>query len=127
MLTVAWKFDLQIVVSSVLISLPAPSAPRNINNVQLDATTLEITWSPPKYLNGIIREYELRYGYFEKGSIVLVENKKSVNAVSFPERRFVLKLLTMNTNYNISIRERTKTGLWSERSNISVKTKEGGR
>jgi len=103
----------------------APSPPRNINNVHLDATTLEITWSPPKYLNGKITEYELYYGYFEKDSVVLVENRKSVNAVAFPERRFVLKLLMMNTNYNISIRERTKTGLWSERSSISVKIKEG--
>ena len=111
----------------MLISLPAPSPPRNINNVQLDATTLEITWSPPKYLNGKITEYELYYGYFEKDSVVLVENRKSVNAVAFPERRFVLKLLMMNTNYNISIRERTETGLWSERSSISVKIKEGGK
>ena len=105
----------------------APSPPRNINYVQLDATTLEIKWDPPKSLNGIIREYELWYGYYEKDSVVQVENRKSIDAMSLPERRFVLKQLSLNTNYNISVRERTGASLWSERIRISVTTKEGGK
>ena len=111
----------------VILLCLAPSPPRNIHHAQLDATTLEITWDPPKYPNGIIREYELLYGYYEKDSVVQVENKKSIDAISLPARRFVFKQLSFNTNYNISVRERTGTGLWSGRLRISVTTKEGGK
>ena len=93
---------------------------------QLDATTLEITWDQPEHLNGIIREYEIGYSYNERNSVIHVENKKNVNAISSPTRRFNLKQLMMNTKYNISVRERTGNGLWSERVTVSVTTREGG-
>ena len=67
------------------------------------------------------------YGYFERGSVVQVENKRSINAISSPARRLVLKQLLLNTNYNISVRERTASGLWSEKSSISVIIEERGR
>ena len=77
-------------------------------------------------LNGIIREYEIEYGYNEKDKMVHVANKKSIDAVVFPERQLILKDLMMNTLYNVSVRERTEVDLWSEMAVVPIKTKEGG-
>ena len=114
-------------VELVKFFLIAPTPPRNVEAVQLDSTSLEITWDQPEKLNGIIREYELWYSYYEATSLVQVENRKSIDAIASPQRRFVLKGLMMNTRYNVSVRERTDVRLWSKRSTIRVTTKEGGK
>ena len=109
-----------------LFYFTAPSIPRDIKATLIGKSSIKVTWNAPVDLNGIIREYEIEYGYNEKDKMVHVANKKSIDAVVFPERQLILKDLMMNTLYNVSVRERTEVGLWSEMTVVPIKTKEGG-
>lgn len=109
-----------------LFHITAPSIPRDIKATLIGKSSIKITWNAPIDLNGIIREFEIEYGYNEKDKMVHVANKKSINAVVFPTRELILKDLMMNTLYNVSVRERTEVGMWSEMALVPIKTKEGG-
>ena len=77
-------------------------------------------------LNGVVREYEVEFGYNEQGSVIYVSNMKKINAEVNPGRSYTLEQLIANTLYNISVRERTGVGLWSQKAAVSVRTREGG-
>ncbi|XP_065069136.1 receptor-type tyrosine-protein phosphatase S-like isoform X1 [Rhopilema esculentum] len=115
----------QTEVLKIVTKESAPSLPRNVKATPLDATSIRVFWDPPALLNGVVREYEVEFGYNEQGSVVYVKNMKKINAEFNPERSYTLKQLIANTLYNISVRERTGVGLWSQKAAVSVKTREG--
>lgn len=43
------------------VSVLAPSAVQNLNVVEISPRTVNVSWSPPMYPNGIVRSYHITY------------------------------------------------------------------
>lgn len=43
------------------VSVLAPSAVQNLNVVEISPRTVNVSWSPPLYPNGIVRSYHITY------------------------------------------------------------------
>ena len=70
-----WQLTLRM-----LIFLLAPGPPLNVNATTISSTAVQVSWSPPNMLNGIVKYYTVIYGFY--GSLETEElNSTSVSAV----------------------------------------------
>lgn len=81
------------------VTLPAPSAPRNVAVTDKKPTSVKVTWLPPKFPNGIITKYRFLYSN-NTGKNYTVEVAKGLkNASLF----YVITGLKKDTDYLIYV------------------------
>ncbi|KAI6216371.1 Protein-tyrosine-phosphatase [Aphelenchoides besseyi] len=80
-----------------------PSAPRDLQVIQLNATAYQVNWSPPEFSNGQIRGY---YVYQEKlvnGAPIVNGRRKAVAIVNQDAKSALISDFEPNTEYVIRV------------------------
>ena len=101
-----------------------PSEPLNVtaNVTQPYNTTVNVSWSAPRYRNGIITKYHI---YYQKVRENRVEYPRTVwNNMS--ETSHVVTNLTPYTNYSFWVRAETSGGVGDKSATTTIMTHEGG-
>jgi len=75
----------------------APSSPRNVTVISVNATAVNITWSEPEFANGIIRNYTVQV--FTIDDSLLLET----NPVDIADSTEAIFGLTHNTYYTFNV------------------------
>ena len=52
----------KVLVTKCSVLLLAPSPPLNVNAITVNSNAVQVSWSPPDMLNGVIRYYTVIYG-----------------------------------------------------------------
>lgn len=104
----------------------APSKPENISALILNPTLAEVSWSPPKEINGEFVHYEIHWqtesninSIRQKGEQIVMEPEKS-DSTTFKTHLFKL---SPNENYSIWIRAYSETNdTYSDSNSVNIQT-----
>lgn len=96
---------------------PVPeSSPQDVEVVEVNASEINLKWSPPEKPNGVIVAYEVLY---KNINTLFMKNTSTTN--------IILRDLKPYTLYNISVRSYTRLGHGNQLSSLlSVRTSETG-
>lgn len=106
----------------------APTKPMNVKITNVNITTLDISWDPPKNLNGHISKIKyVIYNYGEKMREIKYEDNKEGKHSVRSRRHMVLDGLYPFTNYSLTLRACNEgIDAWSEPTDfLFVRTKIG--
>ena len=82
---------------------PAPSAPVIMDAVNTSSTSIRVTWAPPLFRNGIIRQYIITYYITSEGPSASDSMAVAMSDATMAE---VIGLMIF-TNYSISVMAET--------------------
>ncbi|CAD6200066.1 unnamed protein product [Caenorhabditis auriculariae] len=109
MLAVGWP--------TVLGQQRVPSAPQNFHVELTSATSVKITWDPPKFLNGEVLGYQMRKTVVDSPGKERIYNQKDLQ-----KRYFIIDNLDPNTKYsfNMNAFNRYGDGEYTERKFVTT-------
>lgn len=104
--------------------LLVPSEPLNVtaNVKQPYNTTINISWSAPRYRKGIITKYHI---YYQKVAVNIVEHQR-IDWNNMSETSHVVTDLIPYTNYSFWVRAETSAGVGKKSLTTTTMTHEGG-